>query len=414
MTPDLRQALRDALPSTTQTAKAEDYGIEGMTPPIAVKPASEEELIETLAACNAAQAAVVPWGSGSQMHFGMPLARYDVALDLTSLDGLLEYEPADLTVSVQVGMRLAGLEAILGENGQWLPLDPLVNESATIGGILATNASGPGRVVYGTARDFLIGIAVATPEGETIRAGGRVVKNVAGYDLGKLHIGALGTLGVITRASFKVAPLPELMLTIAAATPQPGALIVIAREAHRRGLAVNRLCLIWTQAASGWQLLVRMAGGASAVETSRRQLNELAVANGVSLAPVDGSVWSRLPAFQPGAEIVAKAAVMPTAISSILERLKALNSAIVAYPTAGIVYGSWQAGAVSSDDLKDLRRLCVQAGSGALVLEKAPAELRVAVDVWGQPRGDFSLMQGLKRQFDPEGILNPGRFVGGI
>jgi len=407
-------SLSESLPPSALLADSDASRIDGIAPALAVKPQSEDELLEVLRACNARAAAVVPWGGGTHMHLGMPLARYDVAIDLTVLDTVLEYEPADLTVSVQAGMRFADLQRLLGQNGQWLPLDPPADEEATIGGILAINASGPGRAVYGTARDLLIGIAVATPEGETVRAGGRVVKNVAGYDLGKLHIGALGTLGVITRASFKVSPLPEVMRTVETASADPKALLSIAGEARRRGLALNRLVLSRQSAADEWRLLLRLAGGAAAVESSQHRLDELAAANGASFAPADESVWSQLSAFTKQADVVAKAAVMPSVTSAILDRLKSLDAAIVAYPTAGIVYGTWQASAVAADSLKDLRSLCAQTGRGALVLEKAPTELRVAIDVWAETRGDFSLMRSLKDKFDPAGILNPGRFVGGI
>jgi glycolate oxidase FAD binding subunit len=410
---DLSQALQRVLPPSALLEAAESYGIDGRAPALAVRPQSEEQLLEVLRACNARAAAVVPWGGGTHMSLGTPPERYDLAVDLTALGGALEYEPADLTVSVRAGMRLAELQRLLGEHGQWLTLDPPADADATIGGVLAVNASGPGRVVYGTARDLLIGIAVASPEGELIRSGGRVVKNVAGYDLGKLHIGALGTLGIITRASFKVAPLPEVMRSVAFASADPKALLAIAGDARRRGLALNRLTV--TGAVGGdWRLLVRLAGGAAAVDGSQRQLEGLAAGTGLSLAPAEEADWQSLPAYGAANEVRTRAGVLPSSAGGVMERLAGLDAGMVAYPTVGIVYGAWPAGGVGAQQLLELRRYCVEAGRGALVLEKAPAELRAAVDVWGEPRPDFALMRRLKQQFDPQGILNPGRFVGGV
>src|SRR6266498_4107469 len=142
----------------------------------------------------------------------MPPRRVDLALLTTGLNHIVEYEPADLTVTVEAGMRFADLQAALGEHGQFLALDPAVDSNATIGGIIATNASGPLRFSFGSARDLVIGTRVANPDGSLTRAGGRVVKNVAGYDLNKLHIGGLGTLGVIVELSFKLAPIPPALV----------------------------------------------------------------------------------------------------------------------------------------------------------------------------------------------------------
>jgi glycolate oxidase FAD binding subunit len=343
----------------------------------------------------------------------MPLSRYDVAIDLTALGSVTEYEPADLTVSVQAGMRLSDLQATLREDGQWLPLDPPASERMTVGGLLATNASGPGRAVYGTPRDFLIGIAVATPAGELVRAGGRVVKNVAGYDLGKLYIGALGTLGVITRASFKVAPLPEVSRTLTVSAEEPGALLALATQARRRGLSLNRLCLLGPRGEDGWRLLVRMAGGEEAMGASIRQIDALAGAGGMALQDADESDWGQLDALVREADVVAKAAAPPSSVAGVLDALRGARAAIASYPTAGIAYGCWPAGQADAAALVALRQICVQE-RGALVIERAPVELRLTANVWGDPRADLAIMQRLKEQFDPRHTLNPGRFIAGI
>jgi glycolate oxidase FAD binding subunit len=348
------------------------------------------------------------------MGLGMPPARYDLALETTALDYVLEYEPADLTVSVEAGMRLGELQRRLGENGQWLPLDPPAGETATIGGILAVNASGPARAPYGTSRDLLIGITVAGPDGRLFKSGGRVVKNVAGYDLGKLQIGAIGTLGVITRASFKVAPLPAETRGVEARSADPRPLISLAGSVRREGLAVNGLALNLTPDGHEWRLLLRFAGGAAAVEASLRRVDALARESGVTLAEADAATWRDLMALPFQDQMSVRASVIPSTVAEMIERFGKLGAAVVAYPTAGIVYGAWRANDVLSAALLELRRHCQESGRGALVIETAPLELKRHVDVWGPARGDIAIMRRLKEQFDPQSTLNPGRYLAGI
>ena len=409
----LGQSLAPLLPADSLLSNIQDYTVEGQAPSLAVRPGSEEQVLDVLREADAQGAAVVPWGGGSQMSRGMPLERYDLALDLTAIDGVIEYEPADLTVSVQAGMRLAGLQRTLGENNQWLPLDPIGAEQMTVGGMLATNASGPGRAVYGTPRDFLIGIAVAMPSGDLVRSGGRVVKNVAGYDLGKLHIGALGTLGVITRASFKVAPLPEVVLTLAAFADEYAPLQSLATFARRRGLSLNRLSLLRPAGSAGWRLLVRMAGGAAAVTASIGHLQVEAALNGLTLANAEESGWQEPESLLTAGDVTVKAAVPPSSTANVLDALRRLDAGILSYPTAGIAYSTWPASSIDAAKLRELRSLCTRE-RGSLVIECASTELKLASDVWGEARPDLQIMQRLKDQFDPKHILNPGRFVTGI
>ncbi|TMD15975.1 MAG: FAD-binding oxidoreductase [Chloroflexi bacterium] len=201
-----------------QVAAQERQGltVDGVIPSRVVHPQDLEEAAGTLRLCAQAGAGVVVVGGGTQLRLGAPPRRFDVALVTDRLDRLLEYEPADLTCRVQAGMKVEALQAELGRNGQWLPLDPPSPDRATIGGMVAANACGPARARYGSVRDWVIGITVAYPSGAIARAGGRVVKNVAGYDLMKLHTGALGTLGVILEVNLKVQARPEQSLTLQA------------------------------------------------------------------------------------------------------------------------------------------------------------------------------------------------------
>ena len=190
--------------------------IDGVAAQRRIAPTSAAELAEAVHAADQAGQAVAPVGGGTQLELGMPPARLDVVIETTALDRVVEYEPADLTITVEAGIRFSRLQSLLAEQGQFLALDPPAEDDATLGGLIATNASGPLRFAYGTARDLVIGTRVANPDGALTRAGGRVVKNVAGYDLNKLYIGSLGTLGIIVELSLKLAPIPPASASVIA------------------------------------------------------------------------------------------------------------------------------------------------------------------------------------------------------
>ena len=199
---------RDMPASRIHTGGLGGLAVDGVEPSVVVRPTHPDEAAAVVARCDELGAAVVPRGGGSQMALGNIPERVDVVLDTTALDEIVTYTPADLTLGVQAGITLAALQARLGEEGQHLPLDPPFAASATLGGLMATNTSGPRRVASGSFRDLVIGAEAAGPDGTITKSGGMVVKNVTGYDLHKGHIGALGTLGLITRVNLKVAPLP--------------------------------------------------------------------------------------------------------------------------------------------------------------------------------------------------------------
>src|SRR6185295_5876810 len=185
------------------------FDVDGVRPGYVCTPGSVDEVSEAIEAASQIVASVIPWGGGTRMTLGFPPRAGSLVLQTERLNEIVEYEPADLTVTVQAGMRLAALQARLGAEGQMLALDPAAADRATIGGLIAANASGPLRLVYGTARDLVIGTRVVNADGVISKAGGRVVKNVAGYDLNKLYVGSLGTVGVVVELSFKLHPLPQ-------------------------------------------------------------------------------------------------------------------------------------------------------------------------------------------------------------
>ncbi len=414
---DIEARLRERLPAGRVAAGGADFAVDGLTPPLAVRPASVDEVAAALEAAYETGAAVVPWGGGAHMGLGMPPTRYDLALDLRGLDQVLEYEAADLTVTVEAGIRLSGLQTRLAERGQWLPLDPPGGQPATIGGILAVNASGPARVAFGTARDLVIGMSVVTADGRLVKSGGRVVKNVAGYDMAKLHIGALGTLGVIVRASFKVAPLPAKTRTLVVKGADPKPLAVLAMAVRDAGIPVTGLALArgLQTGEGGWTLLARLAGSEAAVERSAKELARLA-----GVAPAEAATdeaWADVAgaiALGRQSGIIVRAGLRPSKAADLIEMLNLTRAAVLAYPTVATAYARWPApDDAIAGDVAALRTACA-AGGGALVVEAAPTDLKAALDVWGPPRPDFALMRNLKAAMDPRVILNRGRYLGRI
>lgn len=185
------------------------YVVEGRTPEAAVFPGTVEEVRAVVTLAAETDVPVVAWGGGTAAAVGMPAPRPGVVLGLRRLDRVVEHEPGDLTVTVEAGRTMAALQSTLRARGQWLSLDPPDEARATIGGVLATNASGPRRHLYGTMRDLVIGLTVVTADGTVVRGGGKVVKNVAGYDLPKLFVGSCGTLGVVVELTMKLRPVPD-------------------------------------------------------------------------------------------------------------------------------------------------------------------------------------------------------------
>lgn len=404
----LEEALRAGVDEAVSVGPPEAFALEGKKPALVFAPATQEEVGTCLALCDEAGAAVLPWGGGTQMDFGEAPSRYDLALDLRRLNRVVEYEPADLTVTVEAGLRLADLQARLGEHGQWLPLDPPLPADASIGGVLATNASGPARIAHGTARDHVIGMTVALADGRVVRSGGRVVKNVAGYDMAKLHIGAFGSLGVIMQVSFKVAPRPLVEQSLVF-EGNADRLARLSRVIWDAGLAVNGLLLLRRE--GEWRLLARLAGSAAAVERSERDSTALAKALALKTSVATPDAWE--PALGPkemNGTVRARLSLRP---SDLIASLASLEDAwaVEAYPTAGVAHAVWTA--VPAGRLRELRAMCESRG-GALVLVAAPAVLKREVGVWGSPRQDFALMRRLKEQFDPKGTLVPGRLLGGL
>jgi len=387
-----------------------------------MRPVDAEDAARGLRLCDLAQTPVVVWGGGTQMRLGSVPRRYEIAFSTEGMTRMLEYQPADLTCRVEAGMRLTDLQATLAAQGQRLPLDPPRPERATVGGMVAANANGLGRARYGTVRDWVIGIAVAYPSGKVARAGGKVVKNVAGYDLMKLHIGALGTLGVVAEVNFKVQARPEAQATVLghfdAALPAIGAATSLARQylAPSAAIVIDRHVL-WACGLTAdwrWALALKLEGYGREVDAAR----DLAVravrdAGGrVEGQDIPAAFWDAARDWSaPPDEVVLLRAITPVGkLPAVVAAIPA-DAQTLSQPASGIVDLRLPA-ATAATGLKGLRAAAGE--EGQVVVLSAPASVKPGLDVWGPPPPGFPIMRALKQALDPNGIVNPGRFVGGI
>lgn len=413
------------------------YEVDGVRPAAIVLPESIEEVSAVLAIAVRQRAAVVPWGAGTAMALGNLPRAYDVALVTSRMAHILEYEPADLTLTVQTGIAMGDLADELKRNGQFLPLDAPPN--ATLGGVLATGSFGPWRHAYGPARDWVLGVRVVHADGRVTKAGGRVVKNVAGYDMTKLYLGSLGTLGVMVEASLRVTPLPAVEETWATVCPSSLHAVRLAVDAGSRGLRLGRLTVAGPLGPEGplptaqlhgrgYAVLALALGTRAAVDRSLWELDALASDHGLAAGARLGSAgeaWDALGALgRPVLDenvLLVRGLLPSSRIQPWLERTAGLAAktgltpALAAHVGAGCVFSRWQGPGLGGERGRGLLAALAEAAvglGGAAVVEGCGVELKHHVDVWGRPRGDFALMRRLKEQFDPHGTLNPGRFLG--
>lgn len=404
------ERLRHTLPSDTERSP-QHYVMDGVTPAIAFAPADPAEVATLLHAADEAGLAVAPLGARTATALGRPLARYDVALDLRGVDRVIEYVPEDLVITAQAGVTLTTLQATLREHGQYLSVDPPPGDEVTVGGMLASARSGAWRGHLPAARDLILGMRVALPSGEVVHSGGRVVKNVTGYDLHRMHTGALGAFGVIVEATFKLTPLPAAARTLLLPAPDITACGAVARRVWDAGLAVRAVSVLGARAADAAMLapvpcvLVEAAGGAASVDRTLRELRT--ISPGAGDAPV--GAWARLRrlAAGPGATVL-RLGVPPAEVETTVAALERAGLTAWAHLAAGSVIAR---GEIAASEIEALRRLAVERG-GFLQMEVAPTALREAVDPTGAE--ERTLVEALKRQFDPRGTVNPGRWGTGL
>ena len=433
----LLDKLRAAVgaPNVLTGVELSPYVVEGRTPEAAVFPGSVDEVATVIGLAAEAARPVTPWGGGTAASVGTPAAPGGLVLGLRRLSRLLEHEPGDLTASVEAGITVEAFQTALRGRGQWVSLDPADARLATLGGVLATNASGPRRHLYGTARDLLIGVTVVTADGAVVRGGGKVVKNVAGYDLPKLFVGSYGTLGVIVEATVKLRPLPdhERLLCIPFDRLKDAGAAV--RSLLAGDLIPNAIELLDAAAgaalgAESPALVVGFDGLREQVDWQCAELTRLAAScGGREGRALPDDTWPRLEtaarAAFPAAAAVMAFSVLPSQVADLMEqgagvaRARGLASAWAAHAGVGVVHG-----ALASDVrptaptaiaavLQEWRELA-RAGGGHGTLEWAPLAVKSQVPVWDDPGAAGRIMERIKAQLDPRNILNPGRFVAGI
>jgi glycolate oxidase FAD binding subunit len=353
-----------------------------------------EELAGRLGEAGVERQTVTLCGNSTKAGMGGPISAADVVISTSSLNRVLDYEPRDLTISVEAGITYCELRRVLAEHRQMIPLDPPFSERATIGGMVAANSSGPRRRLYGTARDLVIGMTFATLEGKLIRTGGMVVKNVAGLDMGKLMIGSFGTLAAIAVVNFRLHPMPAATRTFVHRFAKVAEAIAVRDAVLKSVLQPAAIDLI--RNADGYELLIQAGGSTRVLDRYSRELAGATVLEGDE----EAALWNEIREFTPrflqehpqGAVVRVSCAL--TEVGTVMESLPAPS---LARAGSGVCYGYFS----------DAREAV-----GRGVIEFAPQSLRESGLLWPSPGSDFAMMKKIKGMFDPHGLLNRGRLYG--
>lgn len=418
------------------------YTFDGYVPKAVVLPASVQEMQDVLQFAVKHNLSVMPAGAGTKLGIGNLPQNVDVVLSTTRLNSVVEYEPADLTVTVEAGIRLKDLQTELVKHRQYLALNPPYADRCTIGGIVATNASGSFRLRHGTARNQVLGLRVVRADGTVVKSGGKVVKNVAGYDLNKLYIGAFGTLGIITEVTLKLSPIPVRQVILTAdfqnvqdATNTGLAIVSSQTLPMFVNLFVNSDPMrteIETPTRENKPILVTGFGGdPETVAWQLTQCQEIMEQNGaIGVTIVEDKSLQHLQetvqefsADNKNTEIVVAklnlkrtdlaefaAQIMKADWTRDAQMMAVLGSGVLSVIIPVASDTDYQS---LADALTQLRQ-AVMSKQGNLIIEIAPPELKRHIDVWGSVEGTFSLMKQIKAKFDPTGLLNPGRFISSI
>ena len=375
----------------------------------AVLPNSPQALAEALLSAAAGKQSITITGAASKHLMAGPVVPADVTISTTAMCRVLQYEPRDLTISVEAGMRYRELQSLLAQNRQMVPLDPPFSDTATIGGILSANCSGPRRRLYGTARDLVIGMKFATLEGKLVQSGGMVVKNVAGLDMGKIMIGSFGTLAAIAVVNFKLLPRPaaEASLLLSFDTLDDA---IATRDRVLKGvLAPAAIDLLNPLAAGqlgykGHLLALQVGGNASAVERWRREAGRDAI---VLEGAEETRFWRHVEEYTPHfLEKFAHGVVVRAActLAQVKEVMASLETAGIARAGSGVCYGYFNRAEAGARWIASAERRGWKA-----VIEFAPDDLRAKLELWPAPGTDFEMMRKIKNMFDPNHLLNRGR-----
>ena len=421
-----------------------DYAVDGMSPARVEKPGAVDDLARLLADSHAGGQAVIPFGGRTRMSVGNVPERYDTALDLGGLDSEVDHVPGDLTVVAAAGVRIGSLQDRLARSAQRLPFEPPKPDIATIGGAVASNPTSLTGISFGGIRDWVIGMRIVLGDGTDTRTGGRVVKNVQGYDLHRLHTGAYGSLGVIAEVAFKLIPLPANTRTVAAWFSSPEGATTTAQTVLESPILPEALSILAgpqlpkvptglpTHPAPGdsqnYLLLARVTGGTAAVT---RQVDMVtgaagaAAADGYEVMDQDeaGPLWGMAQGDHFDTEgLTARIVVKPLAMESVLinlethrSRYRGPDASVVGHMGFGVFLINWPSGKnFDEQKLAEFAFSLAKRHGGIAIIERCPTSVKMNTDVFGDVGSSIEIMKRIKRQYDPGRVLNPGRFAGRI
>jgi glycolate oxidase FAD binding subunit len=431
--------------------KLKAYSIDGKKPKRVVSPGTIDEVSKVVAHANQQHLSIIPRGSGTKMGMGGIPKKIDIILSTSRLNRITDSDYENLTLSAESGITLNEVQKSLGKvgKGYFLPLDPPFTERATLGGITATNSSGPKRLLYGTARDMIIGTKAVFPNGDIVVSGGKTVKNVSGYDMCKLLIGSYGTLGILCEMTFKLLPLPEkeatLLLPFARIEEADGFVrelrgsqLVPSSIDILNAMAVQKMKYSMSMPLKGNYLIaIGLEGVAESIDRQVSEMSEMGKKYGVlEAATLDSerhqAFWVAIRDFSYGLTqkypnaialksnfLVSKSGEMLGSHEKIA-RESGIDCAFICHSGNGILYSYILAGKNLRSKIGSFIELIGEFTSeavkneGNLVVESSPLLIKKKVEVWGHSRSDYQIVRRLKEQIDPAGILNIGRFVGGI
>jgi glycolate oxidase FAD binding subunit len=371
-----------------------------------IRPGSAEELAEALVSAQHSHQTIHLCGNSTKDRMGGPISPADVRISTAKLNRVLQYEPNDLTISVGAGITYRELSGILAQHRQMIPLDPPFSGEATMGGIVAANASGPRRRLYGTARDMVIGMTFLTLEGKLIRSGGMVVKNVAGLDMGKLMIGSFGTLAPMVVINFRLHPMPAATRTFVREFVR-AAEAIGARDNILRG-SLQPAAVDIVKSTAGYDLMIQAGGSAAVLDRYTREMASARVLEGAEEQALWGGIREFTPQFLREHEsgVVLRFSCTLSEVGRVLE---ALPAPALARAGSGVCYGYFS-------QIGDVRQVesFLRGGVGKRVVEFAPQHVRETAESWPEPGSDFAMMKKVKEMFDPRYLLNRGRLYGRI
>jgi glycolate oxidase FAD binding subunit len=415
-------ALAAAVPDVEIVAAGPEDTVDGVVAGAVASPTSTAEVAAVVRAAADQGLTLVARGSGSKLGWGAPPSRVDVLVDLFGMDRVVEHSAGDLIVHTEAGLQLSALQKVLEPDRQRLAIDPVTGSgrTGTIGGLIATGASGPLRLASGGVRDLLIGITIVRADGKVAKAGGKVVKNVAGYDLGKLFTGSFGTLGIVTEAVFRLNPVPDAQRWVTVDVPDAAAAgQVVQQIIHSQ--VVPSAVEIDRRPDGGGEVAVLLEGIVDGVD-GRAQALIAALGAGTEREAAP-EWWGAAPWTERDGAASDVVLRLTTELAGLPQLLDALDAGTAGMSRPAAVRGSAGVGllhaSLPADDpaavataVAALRRQSSR-WSGDVVVLDAPAAVKAALDVWGPVRG-LDLMRRVKDQFDPNARLAPGRFVGDI